>query len=179
MICRREESITLGSAVGSLACVRRSESEKEGEGLREQIGGRNRRGRRGDGAEPCVAVDGVSQELVVVLLQVSSGEIHGNTAEIIHRVDVEVMKRTKVFVAWCEVLVGLFDAIHQGHVQQGAWTAELNDNLTGVDGVAGSALASCWSDRLACQVFSFVVALLLRDRRISLKEFLYLHSRQS
>lgn len=119
------------------AFVRRAESEKEG-------------GRRAGGGEPCVAVDGVSQELVVVLLQVTSGEIHGNTTDIIHRIDVEMMKRTVVFVAWREVSVGLFDTIHQGHVQQEIWSAELNDDLPGVDGVAGSALASRWSDRLAC-----------------------------
>jgi len=53
------------------------------------------RGECGGGAgsnvnKPCVVIYGVSQELVVVPLQVFSGKIHGDAPYVVHLVDVEI-----------------------------------------------------------------------------------------
>lgn len=105
MIRRGEESTLVESAVDMFP-LRGNVTVRGNEGgLR--VGGVNK---------PRVAVDGVSQELVVIPLQVGSGEIHGDTPDIIHRVDVEITKRSTVLVPWREVRVGLFDAIHEAHV---------------------------------------------------------------
>lgn len=111
-------------------------------------------------------------------MQLGSDQVHGFPPYVVHHVDVKLAKLTSVLVSRRETLIGLFDALEKGHVQRRVWSAELDDKLPTFNGVAGSALACCWSDGLACYSLRHVVTLLLRDGSVLLKKPLCLVMRQ-
>lgn len=96
-------------------------------------------------------------------VQLAPGKIHGDPADIVHLIHIDIAQFACTGMMWSESRVSLLDVFKKVEVQDGASFAELDSKCLSDEGVASPTLNGRWMSGLARNAFGLSVAFQLRQ----------------